>query len=276
MRRQDRVARSLHSTAIRAGYSWANRLPAADPGDHYYDYLGLLTKWSEVFGTASLVPRALQPGALVGGDLLHDFLSVCGLTEHWDSLTVPPRQNEALSTYTTHIMDVFNRTRMDEGGHSPFLDGFREVLIAELDRTHPGRPWMPRRQEAIDFAAAFADSNRAVAETWFGGELFDEDFSEYPELDEAPAVDCGEVVGIITRMLVRYACAHLIVAKQPVEDLLADLHAEADLFRELATIFQGSCPRTAFRLIDKARDHRPDGPVIRHQWERLRQEAGLG
>lgn len=237
---------------------------------HYYDYDALLSKWSSVFGADSLTPRIFQRDALAGGDLLRDFLEVCGLGSHYSDFAVPPRQNEALSAHTTHIVDIFNRIRKEQKETSPALDRLREKLIAELETAHPGEPWMPTRDEAKRFAGTYAESNAALGEKWFSGSPFDDDFSEYPETQSTPEISWSETAEMFSRAIVACAGTNLILDREQVERRLSAPRQEADALRELSLMLDKGCPRAAFNLIGMARKQRPDGPLIQQQWERLR------
>jgi hypothetical protein len=54
----------------------------------------------------------------------------------------------------------------------------------------------------------FADDNARIADAWFGGgELFDDDFDEYPEVaDPEPALDADDVLRVMSTL------AHRLVA----------------------------------------------------------------
>jgi hypothetical protein len=194
LRRQDRVAASLHSTGLRVGLAGANMLPILRPESvpPYYDYATLLERWSAVFGRSAILPRRLSKDAHGVTDVVADFLSLLGIAER-DAFAAVGRRNAAFDRLGIEYLSVVNALR--PAPRTPLQKAARGLLMEHLSR-RMGAPGLPLRGEAEAFQARFAESNRAVARDWFGREhLFDDDFSEYPT-EAPPAPTFADAVAV--------------------------------------------------------------------------------
>lgn len=88
-------------------------------------------------------------------------------------------------------------------GHLPSLPGVpadevRGPLAARLAALLPGRGARPARQEARAFYDRFAVANEAVRARHFPAapSLFDEDFSDYPEVADKRAFDAEDIAAV--------------------------------------------------------------------------------
>lgn len=200
LRRQDQMATSLYSTALKCGHSFPSILPGVTAQDHYYNAEVLLDKWAQVFGESDIHPRVFDRAEMIDGDLLKDFLHTAGVDLRLDDKRLPGRQNESLEPVAQQFLHAINpQVPMMLDGH---FNPLREKLTRHLEANFSGKPQLPLRDEAEAFCAKFADSNARVAQKWFGrNELFASDFSAYPVRGEVQAPSFGEGVEVAAAVL---------------------------------------------------------------------------
>lgn len=187
LRRQDEVAVSLYSTAMKVGYTHRAILPVDNINYDYYDYERLLDRWSDVFGDGNLIPRVYERHRLADGDVIQDFCDVCLLQGVWKSEAVI-KENMSLSPLGQEFLRVFNKHV--PGGAYGEPSELRGPIVQFLEQKCAGVPRKPGRRDAEKFYALFQASNNRVADKWFGTEhLFHEDFTSYPERE--PEIDYG-------------------------------------------------------------------------------------
>lgn len=215
LRRQDQVAISLHSTKLLYGAIPSSIFPPrALPGHHYFDYYGLIRRWSNVFGIDHVHIRIFEREKLRGKSLLTDFAYSASI-EELDTLVYPQKQNEKLSRNAQEHLLRFNRKyprfrRFPKKSLNTFNDKLRELMLKRLGDFDHGPPLLPPRDECIDFYSIFRDSNHLVANEYLGSQkLFTEDFSMYPAVVEHPSPERKEIrafdkmVGAIKRNILR-------------------------------------------------------------------------
>lgn len=200
LRRQDKLAASLYSTALRGGWTQESPFPSnVDARNRYYNYQELLERWASVFGAESLRVRRFEPSRLVRGSLYSDFLTATGLAELDGSLSLPPNLNESLPATVATAVLRFNQAmaQLGQDREGPRAGLWRRQLIQDLSARYPGPGLLFCREQAREFCLRFAASNAAVSTQWFGGEdLFDANFDSYPE-QPAPTVLSQEVLSVI-------------------------------------------------------------------------------
>jgi len=182
LRRQDEVATSLYSTALRVGLYVKKIIP--DPTSrfarYYYDYQLLLDRWENIFGKDSLQPRIFSRSEFIDNNLISDFLNCCEIDSSKE-IALPQNENEALSATLQQVLLSFNHYspwRQNNALHRKMIN----LIINHFSSILPGAPMLPTRKDAESFLCAFVESNRHVAEKWFNREeLFDECFAKYPE-----------------------------------------------------------------------------------------------
>jgi hypothetical protein len=200
LRRQDQMATSLYSTALKCGHSFPSILPGVSDKDHYYNAEILLEKWASVFGAETLHPRVFDRAEMIEGDLLKDFLHTAGVSLTLDNKQLPGRQNESLEPVAQQFLHAINpQVPMLLDGH---FNPLREKLTRHLEANFSGKPQLPLREEAEAFCAKFAESNARVAQKWFGREtLFPMDFSSYPERSDVTEPSFGDGVEVAATVL---------------------------------------------------------------------------
>lgn len=182
LRRQDRMAVSMHSTRLRDG-GRGTIFPVFREPPAYYDFHRLMANYAEVFGAGSIRARLFEREHLVGGDVVADFFALLGL-----AVSLPPaaRANLSLSRQQARFLEMFNeRFPLIVDGR---LNPARGPVMAAVHKTLRGQPGRPARAQAMAFQTQFADVNRLARDRFLPGldrsTLFDDDFSDYPEQDE--------------------------------------------------------------------------------------------
>ena len=201
LRRQDQLATSLYSTALKCGHSFETILPQVPPFDPYYNFELLLVKWVGIFGKKAVTPRLFDRSELINHDLVEDFLHTTGMTAvDLKKCQLPGRQNESLQPVAQAFLHQANK-------HIPMLiDGhfnpLREQLTFHLESHFSGKPGLPPRAQAIKFCAMFDDSNDRVAKEWFGREhLFEDNFQSYPEQSEQSSFGFTDAADVASTLL---------------------------------------------------------------------------
>lgn len=193
LRRQDELAISRYSTALRTGNVSGEIFPARPDGRSwtYFDYAGMLDRWVQVFGRDAVRPRLFGREHFRDGDLILDFLDACGIA----GLPLPEQEMVRNSSITPAAQD--------------FLLRFNRIFARDPNKRRPawirdflGQQWrgpgrLPPRAEAEAFCALFAEGNERIRAGWFPEResLFSADFSRYPE-EDAPAATEAEVLEI--------------------------------------------------------------------------------
>ncbi len=193
LRRQDQVAVSFYSTKCIVGYDFKNILPVGkNESDHYYNYYDLLEKWSSVFGRQNLIIRVFDKDKFHHGNLLVDFFKSAGIYADNIDLQVPGNQNESISATTQLVLRNYNKhfpSHFESNSNNTVIR-IRNLLNRRINEMFPGGGLLPSRKDAIAFYKAFAESNRKLAEKWFGKDnIFSEDFSYYPETSSPDLID---------------------------------------------------------------------------------------
>lgn len=186
LRRQDRLAVSLFSTALKMGHAPLSILPSLEQGlPYYYDFHAVVRNWSAVFGEKRLDVRLFDTRAFEEGSLLRDFATAAGLPAS-AGIPEPVRDNESLTEPAQRFLHGLNAGPQLPGGRQ---GPARRDVVDLLARRYAGRGMQPSRADAEYFYAAFRDSNEHVRRTCFPDRpppLFDEDFGEYPEMGAIP------------------------------------------------------------------------------------------
>jgi hypothetical protein len=168
MRRQDDFLVSNYSTAIKGGGRKPLQPPDTPEALRHYDHWDLLCRWANVFGRERIICRKFERSLLKDGDIVADFLALAGVD---GSLPFerPPPSNESLDAQSLEFLRLLNQ-------HVPrFID-------KKINRAHTGLgpllseisrgPLLTLPENELDrFMLSFRESNRKVAEEYFGGAL---------------------------------------------------------------------------------------------------------
>lgn len=150
LRRQDRLAVSLYSTALRVGWTHSTVLPKTGAvRSHYYNFQKLLECWSSVFGEDHVTVRLFERAQFANGSLYADFLQACGWPELVGQLEESPAHNEALSAVGALALLAINQAVACFMGEEERVVG-RRVRLEMADRVtqrYPsGKPTITKAQ----------------------------------------------------------------------------------------------------------------------------------
>lgn len=180
-RRQDQMAVSRYSTALKAG-----RLPREhfDIGGLWpYQHLRAYRLWAECFGEENVMARRFGKEHFVEGNLLADFCDAVGMPIAPSDRRQPENLNESLSADAEALVIAMNEKLGD--GSLDLLPQQRRRLVGEIAAEFRGAPRRPARREAEAFYANFRADNDCLAQcAGWEREPFSEDFSGYPEQAE--------------------------------------------------------------------------------------------
>ncbi|MEO1309847.1 MAG: hypothetical protein AAFV51_02620 [Pseudomonadota bacterium] len=180
LRRQDELALSLYSTALRFQKAdAASPLPKPGPKTpYYYDYDRMLGEYAEAFGEDAVTVRIYERAALEGDDIISDFRAAAGLGDDLDLKPVP-RRNVSLSAPAQRFLASLNR--LTEPGEDQ--KRVRGNAVQLLETFFAGRGRTVTRAEAEAFLMRFAEINERVRSRWTPDRetLFTTDMGAYPE-----------------------------------------------------------------------------------------------
>jgi hypothetical protein len=213
LRRQDNLAVSRFSTALRGGHAgfddvWSDlsgnsflALPAGrvvTDDLEYFNHQRILSRFSGL-GDVDLTVRAYDPpGPAL--DVVADFRSILGLVPG-SSSAPDQRTNPALSAAAQYVISELNREnrlRWPSGARNQPYRDLLQTVEAEL----PGQPRLVPRAEAESFLARFDASNAAVEQIWFPNGMFRKGAAHWPE-----TVDYSGLKAEMTPVLTRYRAA---------------------------------------------------------------------
>ncbi|NEV60856.1 hypothetical protein [Thiorhodococcus minor] len=81
LRRQEDMGVAAFSTHLKCGRRAWFRPREISPRNSYYDFLGKLAPWAEIFGRETIRVRLYDPTYLTHGDVLEDFLDALGIRD---------------------------------------------------------------------------------------------------------------------------------------------------------------------------------------------------
>ncbi|MEI9930863.1 MAG: hypothetical protein WDM89_10015 [Rhizomicrobium sp.] len=165
IRRQDDYLLSTYSTSIKTGATHALRMPNERSMQMRYNHWDLLSRWVRVFGREHIVCRKFERAALKSGDIVDDFLDICGIDPAGYSR--PQDANESLDAESLEFLRLFNAhvPRFEGGG----INLSRNNIVTLLSGISNGPLITLPPEDLAAFMKLFEDSNRRVAIEYFGG-----------------------------------------------------------------------------------------------------------
>ncbi len=174
-RRQDRVAVSLYSTAMKI--TGMDRPVFGDERRYYFDYLKIYDNWASVFGNESIVVRVYDDTCKGKGGVVGDFLEVCGLNEGLPLSRYMGKANPSLRRVGIDFLVAVRAI-----GGEEFWVKWKSAAIRYAETRWAGKAVLAVRHEARGFYEKYKDGNKELAGRLGMRGLFDDDFSEYPEV----------------------------------------------------------------------------------------------
>jgi hypothetical protein len=164
IRRQDEFLLSTYSAHVKAGGTNRLRIPEDELLENRYNYWNLLSRWARVFGRQNICCRRFERRCLVSGDIVADYIDATGIGRQ--DYHYPKRLNASLDATSLEFLRLLN-------AHIPRVtaDGINErrhhILSALAERSDGPLATLPE-EELRAFLSHFTDSNRNVAEEYFG------------------------------------------------------------------------------------------------------------
>lgn len=195
-RPQEELVVSGWSTMLKSGstmpFDLRHLLAHGTPLDH----AAVVERWSSFFTDPYWILRPYQAGAMVGGDIVEDFLAATGLP----ASALPqrfPRQNRSLDASTAEFLRLYNAaSSADLPGRAQ--TPARGQLISLLEAMSDGPPLRLSPEQTAEIAARFADSNNALARRLLGRDrLF---LPTPPAVAEPPRLTLEQAVQIAAEL----------------------------------------------------------------------------
>jgi hypothetical protein len=207
-RAQHELAMGRYGAMLLRGVTDIDMLPSLPPGEDssqvttgraYFDYHGLIERWSRVFGEAAVHPRLFAPHLLVAGNIIDDFMRDIALPE--GELRRPrPAVGNISGAAQKFLLTLYPRLDAEAGPGGPAV--IARISAAARAR-YPGDGIMPARGEVATFLDYFRDSNENLRAHWFPEreELFDVDLLAYPEIPETNDLEPDMLVAFFAGLL---------------------------------------------------------------------------
>jgi hypothetical protein len=175
LRRQDKLAVSLHSTRLKINYDSKRIFPDVTENNHYYNYEKMLSLWAKTFGQKCLNVRLFEKNLFINRDLLEDFLSTVNIG--FDERYIRTKeQNISLTSKQRFLMIEINRDKMIP---FKFRQSIKRYILEDISDRYKDRGFSVSAKSAKEFYFLFKESNNSVAKTFFNRQsLFDESFND--------------------------------------------------------------------------------------------------
>jgi hypothetical protein len=168
IRRQDDYLLSTYSTSVKSGATAALRIPPERAIEHRYDHWSVLSRWARIFGRERIICRKFERSNLKSGDIVDDVLEVAGIDPGL-GFSRPEDVNEALDAETLEFLRLFNKFVPRFEGRE--VNPLRDNIVGLLSKVSDG-PLITMDEGELDrFMALFNESNRKVADEYFGGPI---------------------------------------------------------------------------------------------------------
>lgn len=164
IRRQDEFLLSTYSAHIKAGGVNRLHIPEEELLENRYDYWNLLSRWARVFGRENVCCRRFEPHSLVNSDIVADYMEAAGISGEY---SYPKRLNTSLDASCLEFLRLLNQhiPRVTAAG----INEHRHRILSALTELSDGPLASLPAPELRAFVSRFEDSNRRVAEEYFGG-----------------------------------------------------------------------------------------------------------
>ena len=221
LRRQDDLAVSRYSTALRVGHAgfddiWSDlsgnsflvrpqdRVVADDI--EYFNHQRILDRFTRI-AEADLAVRSYAPpdGQI---DVVADFCSILGL-DPGSASTATQRANSALSAAAQYVVSELNKENRVWFPNGVLNRPYR-ALLKQVEAELTGQPRLVSRPEAEAFLARFATSNAAVEQQWFPDGMFRKGLSHWPD-----TIDYSHLASELRPVLSRYREIAATLPKHP-------------------------------------------------------------
>lgn len=170
LRRQDDHLISRYQQVVKTGETRTLAEHVEVDLSETYDYLKRLNRWADRLQPTSFTVRRFERGSFVGGDLIHDFLSLVGLDDALDELeSPPPGVNASLDADAVKFLRLWNLKRVKFNDATPGnMNNRRHIpVLSELSTG----PVLTLPEDVLDrWMAQWDEVNQAVARDYLGDE----------------------------------------------------------------------------------------------------------
>lgn len=221
LRRQDELALSRFSSALRAGHAdfdgvfadlSGNSFPtlpagrSVDDALEFFDYERIISRFTAIADARLTVLSYDPPGGSPGP--VRAFCDILG--QPAGDETAIPVLNSALSAEAQFVISQLNRHNRVQLPNGERNEPYR-ALLRRIEAEVAGERRTVPRAEAEAFLARYAASNARVADAWFPqGRPFREGFGRYPE-----TVDYGPMMARMRPELERWQAEAAAIAEAP-------------------------------------------------------------
>jgi len=158
IRRQDKMAKSLYSTALRAGNFKAFSFPKiinSGALPYYYDFLSIYRNWKSAFGNGQVNIRVFEKAALYKNDAVSDFFYSLNIDDAM--CRKDGSHNFSINNKGVKLMRVLNRVLFIS--KSVINQNIARHLRHKLARVFKGRADLATEVESEKFLSFFDVSN---------------------------------------------------------------------------------------------------------------------
>lgn len=228
LRRQDEMALSSFSTALRCGRRTWFRPRDVAASDRYFAYDALLAPWTATFGQENIRIRLFDQDRFSGGDLITDFMAAIGVSKVQD-WPRPAPQNQSLNLAEASLLRLVNcrlptweeAVRRGRPQEYQQAQRMRARLLAEIGKVPAIAQASPlsrllsgrERQQILE---RFAESNSRLARAYLGSDrLFDSPAQETRIADRSPNWSQGQVDSEQLAEIILAMASHIDSLDQP-------------------------------------------------------------
>lgn len=211
LRRQDRLQVSHYSTHLKGGGAGYDVLRPVGRVPVFLDYEKLLDAWAGVFGRENVMPRIYSRSELSRGSVVDDFVDLLGLGNGY---TQVEDVNESLLPVAQEVLRQLNQEF--PRNNSQLMHPTRRNIYELLVRHFTGQGRLPARAEAMSLCDQYTASNASVLKQWFPErkQLFDSDFSIYPEKPVSVRLTFADVAEISKVLWNQRSCRQSLISTQ--------------------------------------------------------------
>jgi hypothetical protein len=189
VRRQDRLAMSRYSTALKGGFVPNFGFPDLKKNGklwHFYDFLAVYNTWAEVLGADNVKLCVFDKSRFIDNDLISDFCAHAGIQKE-GLQTQLDVLNKSLGVEAEIIVRELNSRALRE----EITQVERKKAVAWVVANFAGQKRLPTKSEAMAFYEQFQDDNVQLARLIGARDstcgLFDSNFDEYPDSRDVEA-----------------------------------------------------------------------------------------
>ncbi len=166
LRRQDKFFESRYSTAMKTGNTREFKIPEKGKESFDFHYWNMLQMWEAVYGKENMIVRKFEKEALIGGDIIKDFVNATGIDIDIKDEDIE-KQNVSLGAKKIEFLKYLNEylPRISDNKLNISRGGIVKLLESVEIEDSPLR--LPRK-ERKKFLSRFTEENLKVAEYYFG------------------------------------------------------------------------------------------------------------